>query len=88
MKIALVAFTCLTLGGCAVMNASECRDANWFDVGFRDGDSGQQRWDVLYDHECGKHGVVVDAKAYATGWQDGRWAFEQRTSFGGSMDSE
>lgn len=83
MKILLVAFTCLTLGACAGMDASECRGANWYDMGFRDGLAGVQRMDVAYDHQCGTHGAKTDVLAYARGWQEGLWEFDNRKAHGG-----
>jgi hypothetical protein len=84
MKIALVAFTCLTLGGCVTMDASECRSANWQEIGFRDGMYGLQRMDMVYDDRCEKHGAKLDTAAYVTGWQDGHWDYEKRA--GNSID--
>jgi len=83
MKIALVAFTCLTLTGCVTMDASECRSANWYDIGFRDGLFGMQRMDVAYEAQCGKHGATADLVAYAKGWQEGLWEFDARKAHGG-----
>jgi hypothetical protein len=72
------------LSGCATMDAGECRGANWYDLGFRDGLYGLQRMDVVYDEQCGKHGVKLDAGAYAKGWQEGRWENESRRRRGGA----
>ena len=83
MKTILLAFTCLTLGACVSMEASECRSANWYDIGFRDGLSGMQRMDVAYDEQCGKQGAKPDVVAYAKGWQEGVWEFDQRKAHGG-----
>jgi hypothetical protein len=83
MKTLLLAFTCLTLGACVTMDASECRSANWYDIGFRDGLSGMQRMDVAYDEQCGKQGAKLDLVAYAKGWQEGVWEFDQRKAHGG-----
>ena len=83
MKPLLFAFTCLTLGGCAGMDAGECRGANWYDVGFRDGLFGMQRMDLAYDAQCSRHGTKPDLLAYAKGWQEGLWESEQRRAHGG-----
>jgi len=84
MKIALIAFTCLTLAGCAGMDATECRSANWHEVGFRDGLYGMQRMDFVYTEQCGKHGAQPDAAAYAKGWQEGVWEYDKRKIHGGT----
>ena len=80
MRIPFVlAVTCLTLAGCVSMDASECRSANWFDLGYRDGLAGLQ-WttDAIYENQCGKFGVALDAGEYRKGWQDGKWEYEKR----------
>ena len=84
MKIALIAFTCLTLAGCVTMDASECRGANWYDLGYRDGLFGLQRMDIVYEEQCGKHGVKPDAAAYGKGWQEGLWEYDKRKIHGGT----
>jgi hypothetical protein len=83
MKNVLLAFTCLTLGACTTMDAAECRSANWYDVGFRDGLYGMQRMDVAYDEQCSKQGAKPDQVAYAKGWQEGLWEFDARKAHGG-----
>ena len=71
----------MTLTGCMSMDAAECRGANWFDIGYRDGSRGLQ-WttDVIYENQCGKHGVQPDAAAYRKGWQEGLWEHNKRNS--------
>jgi len=78
-----LAFTCLTLGGCVSMDASQCRSANWYDLGFRDGLYGMQRMDFVYTEQCGKQGVQLDTAAYAKGWQEGVWELDSRRKNGG-----
>ena len=80
----VLAVTCLTLTGCVSMDASECRGANWYDVGFRDGLAGLQRMDIVYDDQCSKHGAKVDTATYAKGWQEGKWEDDSRRRRGGS----
>ena len=84
MKNTLIAFACLTLGGCVTMDAGECRGANWYDLGFRDGLGGLQRMDFVYVEQCGKHGAQPDVAAYAKGWQEGVWEYDRRKIHGGS----
>jgi hypothetical protein len=79
-RLLAIAVTYLTLGGCVSMDANECRAANWYDLGFRDGLFGLQRMDVAYDEQCGKHGTKPDVVAYAKGWQEGAWEFNARKS--------
>jgi len=86
MKASLLVFAaCLTLAGCATMDANECRSANWYDLGFRDAMYGLQRQDEVYAFQCGKLGAQAPDRAqYAKGWQEGLWEFEQRKIHGGS----
>lgn len=85
MRLAFtLAFTCLTLAGCVSMDANECRAANWYDLGFRDGLVGLQPMDVAYDAQCGKHGAKTDTAAYAKGWQEGKWENDSRRRRGGA----
>jgi hypothetical protein len=80
----ILAFTCLTLTGCAGMSAAECSGANWYDLGFRDGLYGMQRMDIVYDDQCGKHSAKLDNAAYAKGWQEGKWEYDSRKRQGGA----
>lgn len=77
------AFACLTLSGCVAMDAAQCRDANWYEIGFRDGLFGMQRMDTAYEQECGRHGAKTDPAAYAKGWQEGLWEFDARKAHSG-----
>lgn len=60
----------LLLAGCASPSApvDDCKDADWFEVGYKDGNRGMaapsmaQRVDI-----CAKKGVVLDAASYQKG---------------------
>lgn len=68
---------CLSvLQGCATLNESECSEANWQDIGFKDGANGE-RIQQLNRHQkaCGKHGIAVDVDSYNTGRNKGLRAF-------------
>jgi len=78
-----IAVASLTLAGCVNMDAAECRGANWYDIGYRDGLFGMQRMDVAYDEQCSKQGAKPDVLAYAKGWQEGLWEFDARKAHGG-----
>ncbi len=49
-----VAVVSLTSAGCVSMDVAECRAANWYDLGFRDGLAGLQRKGFGYDEEIGR----------------------------------
>jgi len=78
-----IAVVSLTSAGCTTMDAGQCRGANWYEVGFRDGLAGMQRMDTAYDDQCGRHGARLDVVAYAKGWQEGLWESEARRAHGG-----
>src|ERR1700693_2856934 len=50
---AVVTAACVLLGGCAVMGESECRSADWYQLGYRDADPYGLRPKIdLYAHQC------------------------------------
>ncbi|MDD2923794.1 DUF2799 domain-containing protein [Rhodoferax sp.] len=62
----------LTLAGCESMSESECRTADWGRVGLADGSRGEtERRLADYTEDCGKIGVVPNARAYRQGWDNG-----------------
>ena len=62
----------LSLGGCATLNESECLNASWSDIGYRDGRTGHSP-DRISDHTeaCQKYGVAPDRKDYLAGRDEG-----------------
>jgi hypothetical protein len=72
MKIpSALAFASLTLAGCAAMDSNQCRSADWYQVGYRDGLFGIQRM------------AAPDRVVYARGWQEGVWEADARRAHGG-----
>jgi hypothetical protein len=69
--LAVLAATAL-LTGCATMNESECRTANWFDVGMRDGLNGEPA-SRLYEHNksCSEFGIRPQEQRYSEGRNKG-----------------
>ena len=64
------------LAGCASMNEDQCRRADWFDQGRRDGLAGQA--DGRIDEHfkaCAKAGVAPDAARWRQGWREGAKLF-------------
>ncbi len=71
----------LVLGGCASMSESECKTANWGQVGFNDGANGVRPNRIAeYAEDCGKIGIKPDANAYRAAWDQGiqRYCTPQR----------
>jgi hypothetical protein len=84
MKIpSALAFASLTLAGCVAMDATQCRSADWYQVGYRDGLFGIQRLDEAYASQCSPHGAAPDRVVYARGWQEGVWEADARRAHGG-----
>lgn len=62
----------LLLGGCESMTVSECKVADWSRVGAADGANGvSDRRIADYTEDCGKAGIVPNARAYRRGWDAG-----------------
>ncbi len=68
----------LLAAGCAGMNDTQCREANWYDVGFRDARFKLQSQADVYAQQCAAHGVKVDAARYEQGLREGRYEFPDR----------
>ena len=62
----------LLLASCATLDKNECLQANWNDLGARDGQSGYPAT-RLEEHRsaCRDHGVVPDDRAYLAGREQG-----------------
>ena len=62
----------ICLHGCASLSETECRDENWYAVGFDDGYEGDPS-SRLADHgaACAKYGITPDAGQYEVGRRDG-----------------
>ena len=72
MKIVLIlpVFTVL-LSGCAAMSVEQCKTANWFNVGEKDGSAGQESRLDRYYSSCQKASVVPNQSLYEKGYQQG-----------------
>lgn len=69
---ALAALCILALTGCAAMSESECRFADWRQLGERDARQGRAA-DYFADRAeaCREHGLPSDQAAYRSGWRSG-----------------
>jgi hypothetical protein len=70
----------VALGGCAGLDAEACRNADWYDLGFRDAIFGLQPRDPIYARQCEK----IDSARYLQGWREGKWEADARVP--GSVD--
>ena len=75
---ALVVASSLLAAGCAGMGDTQCRDTNWYDVGYRDARFKLQSQAAVYAQQCERHGVKVDAARYEQGLREGRYDFPDR----------
>jgi hypothetical protein len=68
----LILFPVLLLGGCATLSETDCRGANWEDIGYRDGADGARR-ERAQDHAkaCAEYGIAVDENAWRRGYEGG-----------------
>jgi hypothetical protein len=57
-----------TLGGCASISKSECLNADWEDIGVRDGANGQSEEQLIrHSTACAKVGVTPDRERWLKG---------------------
>jgi len=77
MRLLVVA---ILLAGCAAPDASTCRSADWYDLGFRDAIFGLQRQEDQYADQCARHGVKMDVARYVQGWREGKYEADSRRS--------
>lgn len=67
----VILLNCL-LAGCATMDKSECRAADWRAVGFEDGAAGRAVSHIgQHRRACAEHGVAPDLAAYRGGHAEG-----------------
>ena len=67
------------LGGCAGLDDTGCRGADWYDLGFRDAIFRMQPQDSLYARQCEPFGVKVDTTRYLQGWREGTYEADTRS---------
>src|SRR5687768_7708856 len=61
-----------TLSGCASLSKSECLNANWEDIGVRDGANGQpEEYLIQHSTACAKVNVAPDRGAWLHGRERG-----------------
>lgn len=71
-RLLLVAASMLA-AGCAGMSESQCRAANWYDLGEREALIYGLRPQIdQYAYQCAKFGVQASEKDYIAGWLVGQ----------------
>lgn len=61
---------CFLLAGCA-LSESDCRSANWYLRGERDGYGGHPPQDMRLAQQCARYGIAVAEADYRRGWATG-----------------
>jgi hypothetical protein len=77
-RLTLSSVSALLIAACATpMNAQQCAGADWYRLGYRDGDVyGLQAQVDQYAEQC--RTASVDRNAYLAGWRDGNAEFRSR----------
>lgn len=71
-RISAALAACALLGSCMHMSESECRTADWYQLGYRDADTYGLRPQVdQYAYLCRAYGVQTPEATYLAGWVDG-----------------
>ncbi|MDQ5848729.1 MAG: DUF2799 domain-containing protein [Pseudomonadota bacterium] len=69
---------CALLSGCASMTEPQCRSADWYQLGYRDGDVYGLRPQIdQYAYQC-RAWVQASEGDYLRGWVDGYREFTRR----------
>lgn len=70
VTIALISLTLLgVLAACATLTEDQCRAANWYEVGYGDGQAGREAsYFARHVEACSKHGIMPQQSP----WQQGR----------------
>jgi hypothetical protein len=76
MRLAPLAFL-IVLCGCAGLDQTACRSADWYDLGFRDAIFGLQPQDNIYSGQC-EPAVRIDVARYNQGWREGKYEADAR----------
>ncbi len=78
---ALLAAAGVLAAGCVSMTDAECRAANWYSLGERDGlQYGLRPHIDQYAFHCAKHGVHASEPDYMAGWVEGYREFIRRST--------
>ncbi|MCH7336763.1 DUF2799 domain-containing protein [Acinetobacter sp. NIPH 2699] len=70
-KILFLSMLTVLLSGCAAMSVEQCKTANWFNVGEKDGSAGHESRLDKYYSSCQKANVVPNQSLYEKGYQKG-----------------
>lgn len=93
----------LLLSGCTTMNKSECLTADWYTIGFEDGNTGKPQSTIGdYRQDCAEYGVRPDLTRYRgghdagsvnfctarNGYEQGKRGFNYQGSCGATLETQ
>ena len=94
IRVLSMALALCALSGCASLSKSECLNANWEDIGVRDGANGQpEEYLIQHSTACAKVNVAPDRGAWLHGREKGleRYCLPHRVynigEYGGAFDA-
>jgi hypothetical protein len=62
----------VVLSACATLNEDQCRDANWQQLGYDDGQAGRHASHIdLHRQACQRHNLPIQAEEWRAGWEIG-----------------
>ncbi len=71
-RLALTSLSLLALAGCATLSERECRSADWYDIGLRDGANGRgEEYVAEHAAACGKLGIAPERERWLAGRERG-----------------
>ncbi len=70
---------------CAPMSENECRSADWYALGERDGLFGSQARIDQYAYQCQRYSLQAASDKYLDGWWVGNATYRDRTAHDGGM---
>lgn len=69
---AAVAVGVFALSACATLNEDQCREANWQQLGYDDGQAGRHPSHIdLHRQACQRHSLPVQSDEWRAGWEIG-----------------
>lgn len=72
LKTTPLIFVYLTLNGCAAISPEKCKTADWYNLGFSDGQSGLKRDRVNdYSQACAEVNINVNIQRWQAGYEKG-----------------
>lgn len=70
-RTALLTFL-LLMSGCASLTESECRNGDWYGIGYRDGDNGRETSRLgSHTEACAEYAIAPDEGRYRAGYAKG-----------------